>query len=88
MAPGIDRDFASTTRNHNATRQTTRCGTYVPPFGDWFHTLKATWGELLFTTSPALRSTLILGLGLGIAQQASGSEAAVYYSPSVLDDAG
>eukprot|EP00903_Cladosiphon_okamuranus_P008516 g8180.t1 len=49
---------------------------------------KATWSELLFSTSPALRSTLILGLGLGIAQQASGSEAAVYYSPSVLDDAG
>lgn len=30
----------------------------------------------------------MLGVGLGIAQQASGSEAAVYYSPSVLDDAG
>eukprot|EP00904_Undaria_pinnatifida_P012714 jgi/Undpi1/8573/HiC_scaffold_25.g11038.m1 len=48
----------------------------------------ATWGELLFSDSPALRRTLFLGLGLGIAQQASGSEAVVYYSPSVLDDAG
>lgn len=48
----------------------------------------ATWSELLCSVSPALRSTLYLGLGLGIAQQASGSEAAVYYSPSVLNDAG
>lgn len=51
-------------------------------------TKAATWGELLFSDSPALRRTLFLGLGLGIAQQASGSEAVVYYSPSVLDDAG
>lgn len=50
--------------------------------------MTATWGELLCSTSPALRSALWLGLGLGIAQQASGSEAAVYYSPAVLDDAG
>ncbi|CAM9472664.1 unnamed protein product, partial [Hapterophycus canaliculatus] len=48
----------------------------------------ASWGELLSSASPALRSTVLLGLGLGIAQQASGSEAVVYYSPSVLDDAG
>lgn len=51
-------------------------------------TKTATWSELLCSMSPVLRSTLFLGLGLGIAQQASGSEAAVYYSPSVLDDAG
>ncbi|CAN0169914.1 unnamed protein product [Pylaiella littoralis] len=49
---------------------------------------KATWSELLCSVSPALRATVMLGLGLGIAQQASGSEALVYYSPSVLKDAG
>ncbi|CBN73775.1 mannitol transporter, putative [Ectocarpus siliculosus] len=49
---------------------------------------KSSWSELVCTTSPALKSTVLLGLGLGIAQQASGSEAAVYYSPSVLSDAG
>ncbi|CAN0563525.1 unnamed protein product, partial [Laminaria digitata] len=48
----------------------------------------ATWSELLCSASPALRSTVLLGLGLGVAQQASGSEAVVYYSPSVLNDAG
>lgn len=30
----------------------------------------------------------MLGVGLGIAQQASGSEAAVYYSPNILAYAG
>ncbi|CAN0382366.1 unnamed protein product, partial [Ectocarpus fasciculatus] len=49
---------------------------------------KTSWSELVCTSSPALKSTVLLGLGLGIAQQASGSEAAVYYSPSVLSDAG
>lgn len=51
-------------------------------------THKGSWSELVCTASPALKSTVLLGLGLGIAQQASGSEAAVYYSPSVLSDAG
>ncbi|CAM9113165.1 unnamed protein product [Ectocarpus sp. 13 AM-2016] len=50
--------------------------------------VKSSWSELMCTASPALKSTVLLGLGLGIAQQASGSEAAVYYSPSVLSDAG
>lgn len=49
---------------------------------------RATWSELLSPTQPALRATVLLGLGLGIAQQASGSEAAVYYSPNILEDAG
>ncbi|CAN0484427.1 unnamed protein product, partial [Discosporangium mesarthrocarpum] len=31
-----------------------------------------------------LRAALVVGLGLGFWQQASGSEAAVYYSPHVL----
>ncbi|CAN0458188.1 unnamed protein product, partial [Discosporangium mesarthrocarpum] len=48
----------------------------------------ATWSDLLCPSNPALMSVVVLGLGLGIAQQASGSEAAVYYSPSVLEDAG
>ena len=46
------------------------------------------WLTLLFSKDRAVRLPLMLGLGLGIAQQISGSESAVYYSPMVLVEAG
>ncbi|CAM9777777.1 unnamed protein product [Chrysoparadoxa australica] len=46
------------------------------------------WGQVLCSPVPIVRRTVLLGLGLGIAQQISGSESVVYYSPSVLEAAG
>ncbi len=46
------------------------------------------WLEVLFPSDPVQLSALLIALGLGFWQQATGSEAAVYYSPSILWEAG
>jgi sugar porter (SP) family MFS transporter len=46
------------------------------------------WLEVLLPRDPVQRAALFIGLGLGFWQQASGSEAAVYYTPTVLQNAG
>ncbi|CAM9643191.1 unnamed protein product [Ectocarpus fasciculatus] len=46
------------------------------------------WMEVLWPSDKVVRAALFVGLGLGFWQQASGSEAAVYYSPHVLEAAG
>ncbi|KAK9089351.1 hypothetical protein Scep_028433 [Stephania cephalantha] len=48
---------------------------------------KATWRELLSPT-PAVRRMLITGIGIQCFQQATGIDATVYYSPTILKDAG
>ena len=44
--------------------------------------------EVLWPSDRVVRAALFVGLGLGFWQQASGSEAAVYYSPHVLEVSG
>ncbi|CAM9206663.1 unnamed protein product [Ascophyllum nodosum] len=46
------------------------------------------WMEVLWPSDRVVRAALFVGLGLGFWQQASGSEAAVYYSPHVLEATG
>eukprot|EP00903_Cladosiphon_okamuranus_P016207 g14955.t1 len=46
------------------------------------------WMEVLWPSDRVVGAALFVGLGLGFWQQASGSEAAVYYSPHVLEAAG
>jgi MFS family permease len=46
------------------------------------------WLDVLCPTDPVVKAAAFVGLGLGFWQQATGSEAAVYYSPTVLEDAG
>ncbi len=46
------------------------------------------WLDVLLPSAPVHRSALLIALGLGFWQQATGSEAAVYYSPSILREAG
>jgi predicted MFS family arabinose efflux permease len=46
------------------------------------------WAQVLFPSDEVRRYALVIGLGLGFWQQASGSEAAVYYSPEVLEGSG
>lgn len=43
------------------------------------------WIEVLWPSDRVVGAALFVGLGLGFWQQASGSEAAVYYSPHVLE---
>eukprot|EP00640_Fibrocapsa_japonica_P000679 CAMPEP_0113942666 /NCGR_PEP_ID=MMETSP1339-20121228/8323_1 /TAXON_ID=94617 /ORGANISM="Fibrocapsa japonica" /LENGTH=576 /DNA_ID=CAMNT_0000947203 /DNA_START=212 /DNA_END=1942 /DNA_ORIENTATION=- /assembly_acc=CAM_ASM_000762 len=49
---------------------------------------KATWGQVLWNRRRAVRKTVFIVLGLCFAQQASGSEVVVYYTPTVLHSAG
>lgn len=46
------------------------------------------WSEVLCPRHRAILLPVLMGLGLGFFQQASGSEAAVYYSPQILSEAG
>ena len=46
---------------------------------------KGTWSELL---SPLLRSAMIVGVGLAIAQQVTGINTVIYYAPTILKFAG
>ncbi|KAM3576673.1 hypothetical protein VYU27_001476 [Nannochloropsis oceanica] len=46
------------------------------------------WSEVLCPRHRAILLPVLMGLGLGFFQQASGSEAAVYYSPKILAEAG
>ncbi len=46
------------------------------------------WAEVLWPRHRAILLPVLMGLGLGFFQQASGSEAAVYYSPQILKEAG
>ena len=46
---------------------------------------KGTWAELL---SPLLRSAMIVGVGLAIAQQVTGINTVIYYAPTILKFAG
>jgi len=46
------------------------------------------WSEVLCPRHRAILLPVLMGLGLGFFQQASGSEAAVYYSPQILAEAG
>jgi len=41
-----------------------------------------------FSRHKSILRPVLLGLGLGFFQQASGSEAAVYYSPTIMSVAG
>ena len=57
----------------------------------WSHRLTSEleeWRVLLCAAPPPLRRALAAGVGLGIAQQASGTEAALYYSAPLLAAAG
>lgn len=42
------------------------------------------WSEVLWPRHRSILHVVAIGLGLGFFQQASGSEAAVYYSPEIL----
>jgi len=46
---------------------------------------KGSWSELL---SPVLRSAMIVGVGLAIAQQITGINTVIYYAPTILKFAG
>jgi len=48
---------------------------------------EASWSTVLFP-SPTVRRMLLAGLGVAFFQQACGSEAIVYYSPTILDKYG
>mmetsp|Transcript_7407 Transcript_7407/g.11063 ORF Transcript_7407/g.11063 Transcript_7407/m.11063 type:complete len:576 (-) Transcript_7407:92-1819(-) len=52
------------------------------------HAREASWKEVLRPQDKAIKAAVTIGLGLGFWQQASGSEAAVYYSPEVLKNSG
>eukprot|EP00638_Chattonella_subsalsa_P006603 CAMPEP_0117754464 /NCGR_PEP_ID=MMETSP0947-20121206/12847_1 /TAXON_ID=44440 /ORGANISM="Chattonella subsalsa, Strain CCMP2191" /LENGTH=387 /DNA_ID=CAMNT_0005573563 /DNA_START=102 /DNA_END=1262 /DNA_ORIENTATION=+ len=49
---------------------------------------EATWREVLFPKGKLLQRVIWIVLGLGFWQQASGSESVVYYTPTVLEEAG
>ncbi|CAM9351366.1 unnamed protein product, partial [Chrysoparadoxa australica] len=49
---------------------------------------ESSWGAVIWPTDPLIKTAMAIGLGLAFWQQASGSEAAVYYSPEVLEDNG
>ncbi|CAB1111751.1 unnamed protein product [Ectocarpus sp. CCAP 1310/34] len=51
-------------------------------------TTEATWKDVLVPSDRTVKAAMVLGIGLGFWQQASGSEAAVYYTPEVLKDKG
>ncbi|CAM9689067.1 unnamed protein product [Scytosiphon promiscuus] len=53
-------------------------------------TREATWKDVLLPTDRTVKAAMVLGVGLGFWQQASGSEveAAVYYTPEVLKNKG
>mmetsp|Transcript_20678 Transcript_20678/g.62912 ORF Transcript_20678/g.62912 Transcript_20678/m.62912 type:complete len:556 (-) Transcript_20678:1338-3005(-) len=42
----------------------------------------------IYKPTPSVKLMLLAGVGLGVMQQISGSEAFIYYSPTILDDAG
>lgn len=46
------------------------------------------WAEVLWPRHRAILLPVLMGLALGFFQQANGSEAAVYYSPQILAEAG
>jgi hypothetical protein len=46
------------------------------------------WAEVLWPRHRAIMLPVLMGLALGFFQQANGSEAAVYYSPQILAEAG
>jgi len=48
---------------------------------------EAGW-DMIFCPSPTVRRMLLAGLGVAFFQQACGSEAIVYYSPTILDEYG
>ncbi|KNC85476.1 hypothetical protein SARC_02346 [Sphaeroforma arctica JP610] len=50
-------------------------------------TAEGTWGDILFPTAQT-KSMLAAGLGIAIYQQVCGSEAVVYYTPTILVEAG
>eukprot|EP00611_Tribonema_gayanum_P004868 TRINITY_DN140_c0_g1_i7.p1 TRINITY_DN140_c0_g1~~TRINITY_DN140_c0_g1_i7.p1 ORF type:complete len:522 (-),score=160.57 TRINITY_DN140_c0_g1_i7:1182-2747(-) len=52
------------------------------------HAREARWKDVLCPSDRAIAAAVSIGLGLGFWQQASGSEAAVYYSPEVLKHSG
>eukprot|EP00612_Vaucheria_litorea_P001025 CAMPEP_0171452226 /NCGR_PEP_ID=MMETSP0945-20130129/415_1 /TAXON_ID=109269 /ORGANISM="Vaucheria litorea, Strain CCMP2940" /LENGTH=512 /DNA_ID=CAMNT_0011976843 /DNA_START=64 /DNA_END=1599 /DNA_ORIENTATION=- len=52
------------------------------------HLSEPGWMEVLWPSDNVIKAAAFVGLGLGFWQQATGSEAAVYYSPTVLADAG
>ncbi|CAM9622014.1 unnamed protein product, partial [Phaeothamnion confervicola] len=51
-------------------------------------THESSWRDILCPSEAAVQAAVVVGVGLGFWQQASGSEAAVYYSPEVLRDSG
>jgi len=51
------------------------------------HSREVGWGEVL-CPSPVTRRMLLAGVGVAFFQQASGSEAIVYYTPTILADFG
>lgn len=52
------------------------------------HAKTSSWIDVLKPKDRAVRSAVCIGVGLGFWQQASGSEAAVYYGPEVLAQSG
>jgi len=53
-------------------------------------TIKSSWKEILciFNLNKGLQQSLIIGVGVAFFQQATGNEAAVYYTPKVFRQAG
>jgi len=49
---------------------------------------QATWSDTLFSKNPVVQRVMLVVIGLGFWQQANGSEAAVYYTPIVLQSSG
>eukprot|EP01084_Bolivina_argentea_P165514 287531_1 len=52
------------------------------------HEEKPTWRNILFPEHKAMQRVLVIAVMLGICQQISGTEAAVYYTPEILKEAG
>eukprot|EP00040_Diaphanoeca_grandis_P030654 m.181717 g.181717 ORF g.181717 m.181717 type:complete len:525 (-) comp32079_c0_seq1:40-1614(-) len=46
----------------------------------------SSWGDLLCSTNATTRRTIAIAITLGMAQQATGTEAILYYTPTVLAD--
>jgi len=45
---------------------------------------RATWSDVFFPRDPVTRRMIFCGMGIAFFSQATGTEAAVYYTPTIL----